>query len=44
MSGYTDNAIVRNGLLGESTEFLQKPFTPEELLRKLRRVIDAQSI
>jgi two-component system cell cycle sensor histidine kinase/response regulator CckA len=44
MSGYTDNAILRNGLLGESTEFLQKPFTPEELLRKLRRVIDARSI
>ena len=44
MSGYTDNAIVRNGLLGESAAFLQKPFTPEELLRKLRHVIDAQSI
>ncbi len=44
MSGYTDNAIVRNGLLGESAAFLQKPFTPEELLRKLRNVIDAQSI
>ncbi len=44
MSGYSDNAIVRNGMLGESTAFLQKPFTPEELLRKLRHVIDAQSI
>jgi CheY-like chemotaxis protein len=43
MSGYTDNAIVRNGLLGESAAFLQKPFTPEELLRKLRHVLDAQS-
>ena len=43
MSGYTDNAIVRNGMLGESAAFLQKPFTPEELLRKLRNVIDAQS-
>ena len=40
MSGYTDNAIVRNGLLGNSATFLQKPFTPEELLRKLRSVID----
>jgi len=44
MSGYSDNAIVRNGMLGESTAFLQKPFTPEELLRKLRHVIDVQSI
>ena len=43
MSGYTDNAIVRNGMLGESAAFLQKPFTPEELLRKLRQVLDSQA-
>ena len=42
MSGYTDNAIVRNGLLAEGAPFLQKPFTPEELLRKLRQVLDAE--
>jgi len=41
MSGYTDNAIVRNGMLGESAAFLQKPFTPEELLRKLRQVVES---
>jgi len=40
MSGYTDTTIVRNGLLSDSATFLQKPFTPEELLRKLRIVID----
>jgi two-component system cell cycle sensor histidine kinase/response regulator CckA len=44
MSGYTDNAIVRNGMLGASEAFLQKPFTPEELLRKLRHVIETQTI
>jgi signal transduction histidine kinase/ActR/RegA family two-component response regulator len=44
MSGYTDNAIVRNGLLAEGASFLQKPFTPEELLRKMRQVLDAQPI
>ena len=44
MSGYTDNAIVRNGLLAEGASFLQKPFTPEELLRKMRQVLDAPSI
>jgi two-component system, cell cycle sensor histidine kinase and response regulator CckA len=40
MSGYTDNAIVRSGMLGDGASFLQKPFTPEELLRKLRSVIE----
>ena len=40
MSGYTDYAIVRNGLLSDSTTYLQKPFTPEELLRRLRSVIE----
>jgi signal transduction histidine kinase/ActR/RegA family two-component response regulator len=44
MSGYSDNAIVRDGMLGEGAAFLQKPFTPEELLRKLRHVIDAQAV
>ena len=40
MSGYTDNAIVQNGLLAEGALFLQKPFPPEELLRKMRQVLD----
>ena len=40
MSGYTDTAIIRNGLLIDSATFLQKPFTREELLRKLRVVIE----
>jgi signal transduction histidine kinase/ActR/RegA family two-component response regulator len=44
MSGYTDNAIVRNGLLADGAPFLQKPFTPEELLKKLRDVLDAQQV
>ncbi len=40
MSGYTDNAIVRNGLLADGGVFLQKPFTPGDLLRKVRQVLD----
>jgi CheY-like chemotaxis protein len=41
MSGYADEAIVRHGVLVEGTPFLQKPFTPDALRRKVRQVLDA---
>ena len=41
MSGYTDNAIVPHGILEEGIPFLQKPFTPDSLTRKVREVLDA---
>ncbi len=39
MSGYTDNAIVHHGVLEEGTEFIQKPFSAQDLLRKVREVL-----
>jgi PAS domain S-box-containing protein len=40
MSGYTDDAIVRHGILQEGIAYLQKPFTPDSLASKVRRVLD----
>ena len=40
MSGYTDDAIVRHGVLSSELEFVQKPLLPGPLLEKLRRVLD----
>jgi len=41
MSGYSDDLTSRLGLLEPTAPFLQKPVTPETLLRKVREVLDA---
>ena len=40
MSGYTDDSIVRHGVLETRIAYLQKPFTPDALATRVRDVLD----
>jgi two-component system, cell cycle sensor histidine kinase and response regulator CckA len=42
MSGYTDHAVLRDDALQIGMSFIQKPFAPEALARKVREVLDEQ--
>ena len=44
MSGYTDDAIVRNGELSPGMTFIQKPFTASVLARTVREALDSPEI
>ncbi len=41
MSGYTENVIGHNGILGDSLRFISKPFTEKELSLKIREALQA---
>jgi CheY-like chemotaxis protein len=41
ISGYTDDAVVRHGIKEADSNFIQKPFSPDELAEKIREVLDS---
>jgi hypothetical protein len=42
MSGYTDDDVMRRGVLDSRTAFIQKPFTATQFATKVRDVLDQQ--
>jgi FixJ family two-component response regulator len=42
ISGYTNDELTRRGLSQTDAAFIQKPFTAEELMRRVREVLESQ--
>ncbi len=40
MSGYTDDAIIHHGVLDRTVQLVEKPFSPRDLVRRVRRILD----
>jgi FixJ family two-component response regulator len=40
MSGYTGNAVVHHGVLDPTVSFIQKPFSAQILVEKIRKILD----
>ncbi|MGH7204675.1 MAG: ATP-binding protein [Nitrospiraceae bacterium] len=44
MSGYTDDTVLRHGVVADGVDFLQKPFTPGSAARTVRKVLDGYQV
>ena len=42
MSGYTDDAVIRHGVIELGANFIQKPFSPVALAQKVREILDTK--
>jgi DNA-binding response OmpR family regulator len=42
VSGYTDDIVAQQGIVREGVELLEKPFSPDTLGRRIRRLLDVR--